>query len=487
MACAAAAHAGVLQGTVFESRSGRPLARARVTLDAAHGSSVDVSAAVLSDSSGQFTFTSLPAGAYLLAARKKGYAPVRFGQRQWNAAGTPIVLDQNGQFRAELRLKRFGVITGEVLDENGLGLSDIAVYAYHAGARLRLTRSGVTDDRGSYRLSGLEPGRYYVRTAPRELEDRRGLLPTFFGQTAKLEDARVVNVRIEEEVPGVDLEPLPGRLASLTGTLLGSGPATVRLYGDLVTRDARITPGGVFVFDGLAPGNYEVLAESGSGDAVLTAHQRVYVGGGQKVVQLELGPAPKVRIRCEGTSGEPLDTRPISIFLRRREDPSGANPQQAVCGGPVALAPGRWELAAAAPPELYVASIANAERGPEGYEFTLAARRDHQLVLTFGSNPAIVHGKVTTPDGQQAIGAPVFLYPLDGETRSRTGGIRTARAGQDGTFRIPGIPPGRYEVLSSFQVTDDPGTRWPLGRGTSLALEEGTEKALDLDLIDFEP
>jgi hypothetical protein len=324
-----------------------------------------------------------------------------------------------------------------------------------------------------------------VRTAPLELEERRGLLPTFFGQTAKLQDARVVNVRLEEEVAGVDLEPLPGRLASLRGTLLGSVPATVTLIGDLVQRDVQVVPGGIFAFDGLTPGSYELLAESAQSSPLMAAHQRVYVSREKETAQLELGPAPKVTIRCAAPD-KPLDTHPISIFLRR-EGASGAESQRAVCGQSVPLAPGRWQLAAAAPPELYVAAIANAERGSEGFEFTLAARQDHQLLVTLGSNPAIVQGKITTPDGQQAIGAPVFLYPLDDETRSRTGGIRTARTGQDGTFRISGIPPGRYEVLSSYQVTDDPGTPWPLGRGAGVTLEEGVEKALDLKLVDLEP
>jgi protocatechuate 3,4-dioxygenase beta subunit len=55
-------------------------------------------------------------------------------------------------------MKRLGVIAGEVLDENGLGLPNVAVYAYQVGARLRLAQSGLTNDRGSYRIAGLGPG-----------------------------------------------------------------------------------------------------------------------------------------------------------------------------------------------------------------------------------------------------------------------------------------------------------------------------------------
>jgi hypothetical protein len=376
------------------------------------------------------------------------------------------------------------VISGEILDENGIGLSNVAVHAYRAGNRLRLAQSGTTDDRGAYRIPFLEPGRYYVRTSPLQLEDRRGLLPTFFGQTARIGEARIVEVRLEDEIAGVNLEPLPGRLSRLAGTVLGSQPATVSLYGDGIKREAHVAPGGIFSFDELAPGAYEVLAEAGT--PPLAAYQRVNVAAEQQTVELALAAAPAVRVRCAEKSGRPLDTRLISIFVRRKDGPADASPQRVLCDQPAPLAPGRWEFAAAAPASAYVASVANAERGTEGYEFTLATGQDHQINVVFGSNPGGIHGRIMTPDGQPAIGAPIFLYPLEDETRNRTGGLRSARAGQDGAFRLAGIPPGRYEVLSSFQVTDDPGSAWPAGRGTPLVVEEGSEKELELQLVELE-
>jgi protocatechuate 3,4-dioxygenase beta subunit len=456
-----------------------------VTLEAVRRASSDVSAAVLSDSSGQFTFSSLPAGAYLVSAQKRGYAPLRLGQKQWNGPGNPVVLDQDSQFVAELRLHRLASISGEVLDENGIGLPNVVVHAYRASNRLRLAQSGVTDDRGMYRIPFLEPGRYYVRTSPTQLEDRRGLLPTFFGQTARAQEARVVEVRLEDEIAGVNLEPLPGRLARLTGTVLGSVPANVTLLGDGIKREARVGPGGIFSFDELAPGPYELLAESAE-QPPLVGYQRTNLAGEQQTIELSLGPAPAVRVRCSEKAGKSLDKNQISIFVRRKDGAPNASPQRIVCDTPTPLAPGRWEFAATGPAGAYVASITNAERGSEGYEFSMTAGQDHAIGVVFGSNPAAVRGKVTTSDGQPAIGAPVFLYPLEDETRNRTGGLRTARADQNGEFRFPGIPPGRYEVLSSFQVTDDPGTPWPAGRGSSITLEEGADKEMDLPLIDLD-
>ncbi len=457
------------------------MARTRVTLEAVRGS-LDASTTALSDSSGRFTFSGLSSGVYLLSARKAGYSALRLGQKQGNGPGTPIVLDENSVFSTLLKMKRLGAVSGEILDENQLGLPGVSVYAYHAGPRLRLAATGVSNDRGAYRISGLEPGRYYVRTAPIELEGGRGLLPTFFGQAVTRNEARIVEARLDEESAGVNLEPLPGRLASLDGVVLGASASSVTLFGDEVKREAAVGPGGTFLFEGLAPGSYEVMAQAES----LVAYQKLYVAGPRETVQLQLSAPPFVRIACEERSGKAMDARQISIFVKRREGASDANPQRLACGQPASLAPGRWELAAAAPPHLYVSAILNAERGTDAYEFTLSDRREHRMTILFGSAPAGVHGKVVTADGQAAIGAPVYLYALEDDTRTRSGGVRTVRADQDGVFRIAGLPPGRYEVLSSFQVSDASPSGWPAGRGLSVNLEEGASKAFDLQIVEFD-
>ena len=107
-----------------------------------------------------------------------------------------------------MRARRLGVISGRVLDENQIGLSNVTVYAYRTGSKLRLAQSAVTDDRGAYRVVGLEPGRYLIRTGAMELEDRRSLLPTYFGQSPKAQGATPVESQLDREVGRIDLEPL---------------------------------------------------------------------------------------------------------------------------------------------------------------------------------------------------------------------------------------------------------------------------------------
>ena len=84
---------GVIGGVVLEQQSGIPLARAKVRLDR-----VDLSGRVQSDSliagrSGQFTFSNVPDGLYVLTAVRDGYAPIAFGQRRPHGTGPAFALN----------------------------------------------------------------------------------------------------------------------------------------------------------------------------------------------------------------------------------------------------------------------------------------------------------------------------------------------------------------------------------------------------------
>jgi hypothetical protein len=75
--------------------------------------------------------------------------------------GSPIILDAGARFVAELHLSRLGVLTGQIRDENGVGIENHPVLAYRDGRRPS-SRNSSTDDRVSSGF-GLEPGRYHAR------------------------------------------------------------------------------------------------------------------------------------------------------------------------------------------------------------------------------------------------------------------------------------------------------------------------------------
>ena len=74
------------------------------------------------------------------------------------------------------------------------------------------------DDRGIYRIWGLEPGSYLVRTLGRRYEDG-DYLPTFYRDTLRTEQALAVDVNLDMDTPDVRIRPFPGKLLSIAGNV----------------------------------------------------------------------------------------------------------------------------------------------------------------------------------------------------------------------------------------------------------------------------
>jgi hypothetical protein len=88
------------------------------------------------------------------------------------------------------------------------------VNAYRKSEPPELVAEAVTDDRGIFRLHGLTPGGYVVRSAGARDEDG-SYLPTFAKETVSVAEARTVDLLPEHEASGVELRPLPGRVFRL--------------------------------------------------------------------------------------------------------------------------------------------------------------------------------------------------------------------------------------------------------------------------------
>src|SRR5499427_8088636 len=162
--------AGRITGRVLAADNGRPVKRARVFISAAE---LPGGRGMLTDDNGAFDFSDLPAGRYTITASKNGFIQLSYGQRRPLQAGTPLQLLDGQQLRGlDFALPRGGVISGRVSDETGDGMPGVAVqvmrYAYQQGNR-QLVPAGQaqTDDRGVYRVWGLNPGDYYVSAVAR--------------------------------------------------------------------------------------------------------------------------------------------------------------------------------------------------------------------------------------------------------------------------------------------------------------------------------
>ncbi len=165
---AAPAATGTISGRVLAADTGRPIPRARVLLSAAQFDG----RGALTDNTGVFSLTGLPEGRFTLTVSKSGFVTLSYGQRRPQQAGTPLQLAAGQEIKGiEFRLPPGSVITGRVVDENGDPLPGTGVrvlsYQYQQGNRQLVPAGNAqTDDRGVYRVWGLNPGDYYVSANP---------------------------------------------------------------------------------------------------------------------------------------------------------------------------------------------------------------------------------------------------------------------------------------------------------------------------------
>jgi len=251
---------GRISGRVVTADTGRPIKRARVTLTAPE---LPGGRGTLTDGEGVFDLPELPVGRYMLFVGKNGFVTLSYGQRRPLEAGTPLQLEAGQHLRGiEFRLPRGSVIAGHVFDESGDPSPGIAVrvwrYQYAQGVRqLVPVGMALTDDRGEYRVWGLNPGVYYVSAVPRDAnvprsggrppdgggrgavggqpvgggtatlspdDDRQeesGYAPTYYPGVDSVELARPVSVALAVEVPSIDFSLLLVRTSTITGRVAG--------------------------------------------------------------------------------------------------------------------------------------------------------------------------------------------------------------------------------------------------------------------------
>jgi len=460
----AAVQAGVVRGVVLEHASGLPLARARVRLDPIPAPGVTLKPLQgRAEKSGHFVFIDVPDGSYILTALRQPYFPCAYGQRRPEGQGTPIVVTADSDLFAELRMYRQGAITGRVLDENGIGLSDVAVIAYRA--RLPLVSAGraVSDDRGVYRVHGLDPGNYWVRTVATTLDDGTGLLPTWGPETLETREAHMQRAVLDSDTIDADLRPIAGRLFHLSGKVQceplppEAPPAETRIVVTLTSETGRKSVeggcNGIYTFQGLAPATYEVLATRGNGDA---GFFELSLDHDTENGNVQLTPPPTVLIHVR-----PANT--ALTVIGKRQDLDESEPEQEIKPR-TRLAPGHWELTARVAPGQYVESISafgairretvNAVLPPDWFTIFIPATRTVAEITVTVSNQAAQLDASVIQDGQPVPGAPVFLWPVDAAARRSLHGDRVVLADVKGHAHFDGLPPGDYRVLSTFDVSE---------------------------------
>ena len=481
------ARAATIRGTVTEQRTGYILSRAEVTLEGVPNVGQENRNSRTREN-GQFVFGSVSPGDYLLKVTRRGFMPLQYGQRRWDAAGTAIHVIGDEVITLTTPMLRYSGIVGVVRDANEVGIPDQDVAAYTSAQPPMFVARGKTDDRGVFRIGGLVPGTYFVRSTG-NLDEDRSYLPTFSRQTVRAEDARAVTVYPDEDTPDADIRPVEGRLFTLSGYVSlpprrpdESFTVTVTLASDL---GRLTTTGAAFRFPALAPGHYEILAEAREdppGTRVLAAYTDVLVERDINNLALNASDLRQTRFAIDGAGSGMTSTA-----LVRRRDYAGAGPVQMYsvnAAGGVALAPGRWEVEIIPPRGYYVSAFGGPQSPgarPDGWnEINVGFFSSIRVAISGG--PAAVHG-VVRQSGKGAAGVPVFLEGWDPITRNRKIDLRETRTDATGNYRFDSLAPGEYRVLATFDYAAPSPQAFDNLGATAVRLEKASDSAVDLELM----
>ena len=440
---------GSITGNVMTADSGQPARRVRVSLT---GAELRGGRTVTTDDSGAFAFTALPAGRYTVSASKSGYVSVSYGQRRpgQGRPGTPIQLGDGQKLQVQLQIPRGGVITGTVLDEHGEAIPGTPVrvmrYAIQSGVRtLQSAGNGTTDDRGIYRVYGLQPGEYVVAATPRNTSNpgdvARVELATTLARTEALAQTDAAAAReLQERVSELQVraanseEPMSGYAAVYyPGTTAPASAATVIVgvseekmgidFGLQSVPLARVE-GVVVTTTGQAAQNIQV-------SLVNLGHEVPGIGN------------PSARPDRDGRF-RLTNVPPGQYMVVARGTLGGQRPATPAPATPAPTTP-------AARAQI-VAERAEAVRLWAMADVSVDGRNQSNLVLTLQpgmsiSGRLVFEGALTQPDLSRArvTASPVSMPGPDREIGTSVAG----RVDNTGRFTLNGVVPGRYRITGS--------------------------------------
>lgn len=498
---------GSVSGTLTRYGSGEPLRNAEVSLsrtdettatlrvttgsdDSSSASSQQVT--VITDANGQFRFPSVAPGEYALTVRKNGFHGFRTANSQTWMESFPLTISP-GQSITDLALamQPGSVISGKVSDEEGDPMAYVQVtalkWAYASHRRqLRPIGTATTDDQGSYRIFGLEPGSYIVRAnvMTETGESRLHYAPSYYPDATSPANASAVNVRAGDQGEA-DFRMARVATARITGHLSGSvqgGQTQIYLRnlqdeGSAVMRAATgVDRNGNFTLDGVMPGDYVLGAVEFRGDsneAPRHAELPLKVDGSD-IPNLALSledPGHAVvqgTLRIEGgmITHPRLDSLRVAFLPA---DDSNGLMEFAGAGGYAAVKPNGTLRLDNVPPGKYVLSLTAEGNGWEDFytkdvqlggrdvtdstiNFT-AASGVVPITVTVGIDGAFVEGTVLDDDGHPVANATVVGVP-DPSLRGQFDLYQRATTDQNGQFTLRGIKPGAYS-LYAWNTMDD--------------------------------
>lgn len=339
--------------------------------------------AVLTDDMGRFRFEAVPAGDYRVMSTRAGFTAAR------RAGGAQVISVKAGGRVSDVRYPMLpqGVLAGKVVDEEGEPVMGAQVQVLNA-RRIRGVlgfvglRGTVTNDLGEFRIAGVPPGRVMLQITP----------------------------------PGMNRAVPP---------VSGQGQAEERERGYVATYYPGVTD--------------------------MSQAERLEIKPGMEMTNLDIrmrkAEVYRVTGRALEATGEPLQR---FFVMASRLDQMGVGPMTSA--GSVRQ-DGTFEMANL-PAGEYRVVVRRAAAGPQNQAMgsavvTIGSADVEGLVVQLSEGFAVkgvveVVGKSATGAVMSPRNMRVMLQPA--EAGAMMMGVRPGTPGEDGSFTVEGVTPGRYRV-----------------------------------------
>lgn len=506
---------------------GQPAAAVRVLLKRKDGPDSPGVTATTNDE-GLYQLANLPAGTYRISV----YAPafvIEGGNRlSYEYGGKTVNLAEGDEIEnLNFSLVRGGVVTGKVTDEYGMPVIAEGVVAFPLDQQGRRDNSAAvdilrwqTDDRGVYRIFGLEGGRYVIG-AGASSEDtlqpvgvRASYKRTYYPDAVNESSAKIVEVKPGGEVKNVDIKLSRTKGYAVTGRVIDAEtdkPLAGVTVGCEVAKTAipSFKPGetttnskGEFRIEGLSPNTYVAYVFNLGQSEVYSDRVNFEITEGD-VADIEIkmmrGASISGVAEVEGTRDPALLARMSQIALRAEATSQDIAMMMMTImqGGSVGNinSDGKWKIEgvrhgktriiAMPPPQLKGLTFVRVERnGTEVRDFDVAPGEQITGVrLVFSYGTSVLSGHVEIRGGVLPSNTQMTVSIVrEGSSPDEWWFAKQANVDAQGKFSIEGVSQGNYKAhLLVFTYDNDSQPKNPRVE-QSVFISDNTRREITLVL-----
>lgn len=449
-----AADASITGVVLTEGARPQPLRRVRVTLN---NTGRTLGQTAITNDKGEFSFSGLPAGRYLVSGVKDGFVTMHHGARRPNRPGASIPLAAAEKKHLTLRLPAGSVITGTVTDPDGLPAPGIRVQALAhrlvGGSDRRLVPivnqlGWLTDDRGEYRIFGLPPGDYIIAARP------SGSANTDLQVLSRAEVRRA----------------LSEAASSSTNTYAQPGPVRAPAASPLPAEPRRGIALAPVMYPGTTSTAHAASVTLGSGEhraGIDIQLQHVGVARVEGLVFSPGGPAGRVMVSLFLPGAQAGSSLPLEHFRTASANAQGAF---AFAGVP----PGHYTVVARTVPQ--------PSRTDQWASTEIVLDGDDVAGVVLSLRDGLtMSGRITFdsehPPALDLSGLRLQLPMAMAATTPMPMPRAALAVNTDGGFTVSGIVPSLYAM------TDGRGVRWPIGSWWLKSMISGGRDLLDAPLL----